>query len=214
MLLARYAELELDLQITDRYVDLVEEGMDLALRIGSLKDSSLRVRPIGISERVCVASPDYLSRHGVPRTPKDLLGHNCVTYTLATAGSNWPFRDGEIAVNGRFRVNTPDGIYGAVLGGFGIGYGPLWLFEDALVKRQVQLVLQAHIGPPAPINIVYSAKRPLPRRAIVFMDFIAEEFSRIPVMQDGALAYVTSIRSAPAGKRKTNATASRRANRS
>jgi LysR family transcriptional regulator, regulator for bpeEF and oprC len=80
-----------------------------------------------------------LRRSGVPRHPKDLLQHNCITYTLTPAGSAGPFRDGEIAVNGRLRVNTPAGIDSAVLGGFGIGYGPLWLFEEALAAREVQL---------------------------------------------------------------------------
>jgi LysR family transcriptional regulator, regulator for bpeEF and oprC len=189
--LERYPEVEIDAQISDRYVDLVEEGLDLAIRIGPLKDSSLKARPIGVSERACVASSEYLARHGTPRTPKELLDHNCITFTLTSTGDGWPFHDGEIAVRGNFRVNTPDGIYSAVTGGLGIGYGPLWLFEDALATRKVQLILREYIGPPAPINIVYSARRLLPSRATVFMNFMAEEFSRIPVLQEGTLARVS-----------------------
>lgn len=210
MLLERHTELEVDLQMSDRYVDLVEEGIDLAIRIGPLSDSSLRVRTIGKSERVCVATTDYLSRHGIPKHPKELLDHNCITYTLATAGSSWPFRDGNVPVNGRFRVNTPDGVYGAVLGGLGIGYGPLLLFETALATGQVQSILHDYIGPPAPINIVYSAKRLLPHRAVVFMDFIADEFSRISVMQDDALERLVRTRSVSGEKRKVGATVSRK----
>lgn len=186
-LLERYPELEVDLQISDRYVDLVEEGLDLAIRVGTLTDSSLRARTIGVSERVCVASPDYLSRNGTPHHPKELANHNCITYTRSVEGDHWPFRDGEVTVGGRFRVNTTEGIFSAAVGGLGIAYGPLLLFEDALSKRQLQLVLDDYVAASSPINVIYSAKRLLPRRAIVFMDFIANEFSRISVTQDGAL---------------------------
>jgi LysR family transcriptional regulator, regulator for bpeEF and oprC len=192
-LLERYPELEVDLQISDRYVDLVEEGLDLAIRIGALTDSSLRARTIGVSERVCVASPDYLSQNGTPHHPTELANHNCITYTLSVEGDHWPFRDGEVAVNGRFRVNTTDGIFSAAAGGLGICYGPLWLFEDALSKHQLQLVLEDYVVASAPINVIYSAKRLLPRRAIVFMDFIADEFSRISLMQDGALERLQNL---------------------
>ncbi len=192
-LLERYPELEVDLQISDRYVDLVEEGLDLAIRIGHLADSSLRARTIGVSERVCVASPDYLARNGIPHHPKELENHNCVTYMLSAEGDHWPFRDGEVAVNGRFRVNTTDGIFSAAAGGLGIGYGPLWLFEDALSKHQLQLVLEDYVVASSPINVIYSAKRLVPRRAIVFMDFIADEFGRISAMQDGALERLQNL---------------------
>lgn len=208
--LLRYPELSLDVQISDRYVDLVEEGLDLAIRIGELKDSALRARRIGFSERVCVASSDYLARHGAPRHPIDLLKHNCITYSLAPSGSTWPFRSGEVTVSGRLRVNTPDGIHQAVLGGFGVGYGPLWMFEGALAERKVQLVLADYMGPPVPISIVYSAQRLLPRRANLFMDFIAEEFARLPIFQEGALARITSEKQSGARRTSRKAVTSRR----
>ena len=189
-LLERYPQLTLDLQISDRFADLVEEGVDLAIRIGPLKDSSLRARRIGFSDRVCVASTEYLAHHGVPREPQDLLRHNCVVYTLFSSGSSWKFRDCDIAVSGRIRVNTTDGIHSAILDGFGIGYGPLWLFEQDVLDGRVQLLLLDHLGPPAVVNIVYSAKRLLPSRATAFMDFIADEFSRVPAFSEGALLRV------------------------
>jgi DNA-binding transcriptional LysR family regulator len=202
--LERYPDVEADVHISDRFVDLVEEGVDLAIRAGPLKDSALRVRPIGVSERACVASTEYLSRHGVPRRPEDLLKHNCITYMLPSSGADWPFKDGVIAVKGNLRVNTPDGIYSAVTGGVGIGYGPLWLFEDALASRKVQVVLKDHIGPAAPINIVYSARRLLPRRATLFMDFIAAEFARIPVLQKGILARLSETKITGPRKRRSS----------
>jgi LysR family transcriptional regulator for bpeEF and oprC len=135
--LAHYPEMEIDLQIGDRYIDLVEEGIDLAIRIGNLKDSALKARRIGAAERLCVASSKYLAEHPAPIHPNDLRNHNCILYTLSSAGSTWSFRDVDVVVRGRFRVNTPDGIRSAVLDGMGIAYAPAWLFEDALADRRV-----------------------------------------------------------------------------
>ncbi|WP_454732431.1 MULTISPECIES: LysR family transcriptional regulator [Cupriavidus] len=187
-LLERYPKLELDLLMSDRYVDLVDEAADLAIRIGTLKDSALRARRIGMSERVCVASADYLARRGEPRTPAELRDHDCIVYTLLSSGSIWRFRDGEVAVAGRFRVNSPDGVCAAVLAGVGIAYAPPWLFEDALRSGQARLLLREHAAPPVPIQIVYAASRLLPRRAAVFMDFIASAFAAIPALNEGGLA--------------------------
>ena len=95
-LLQRYPGLTLDLQLNDRYVDLVDEGSELAIRIGHLQDSSLRARPIGSYERVFVASEDYLARRGVPEMPDDLRDHDCVIYTLLSSGATWRLRDVDI----------------------------------------------------------------------------------------------------------------------
>lgn len=187
-LLERYPQIQLDLQISDRFIDLVEEGVDLAIRIGTLKDSSLRATRIGMSERVCVAGPAYLARHPAPKVPADLLDHNCIVYSLSTTGSAWTFRNDEVVnVSGNFKVNTPDGIYTAVMEGLGIALAPLWLVEEPLITGNAHLLLREFAGPPAPIQFVYSANRLLPRRARVFMDFIAAEFARIPGINAGGL---------------------------
>jgi DNA-binding transcriptional LysR family regulator len=192
-LLDHFPSIDLDLQIGDRFIDLVEEGVDVAIRIGVLGDSTLRARRVGTAERVCVASPEYLALHGTPLSPEDLSRHDCVVYSLARSGSSWPFRTTEVAVNGRFKVNTPDGIYRAVLDGIGIAYAPVWLFEKELISQQVEPLFLNDAGPFAPINIVYPATRLVPRRAAVFMDFIAEEFSRDPILNEGALARLLSV---------------------
>jgi DNA-binding transcriptional LysR family regulator len=197
-LLERFPAIDLDLQIGDRFIDLIEEGVDVAIRIGLLDDSNLRARRVGTSERVCVASPEYLALHGAPLRPEELSRHNCIVYSLARSGSIWPFRAAEVAVNGRLKVNTPDGIFRAVLDGIGIAYAPVWLFEKELIEGQVEPLLLNDAGPFAPIHIVYPAKRLLPRRAAVFMDFIAEEFSGDPVLNEGALARLLSVRKARA----------------
>lgn len=177
--LERYPQLTLDLQINDRYVDLVNEGTELAIRIGHLEDSALRARRIGMYERVFVASKDYLAKRGVPNTPDDLRDHDCVIYTLLSSGATWRFRDTEIPVSGRLRVNSPEAVSAAVIAGLGIGHGPEWLFEKGLKSGHLKFILKGHAAPAVPVQIVYVANRLLPTRAIVFMDFIADVFSGI-----------------------------------
>lgn len=180
--LARYGGLELDLQIGDRYVNLIDEGAELAIRIGHLEDSALRARRIGVFERVCVASRSYLATHGMPQAPDDLRRHDCIVYTLLTSGNTWRFRTQDIPVSGRFRVNSPQAVQEAVGSGIGIAHGPRWLFDAGLKDGTLQLLLSEHAAPPVPIQILYVANRLLPKRAIVFMDFVAQAFSTIPAL--------------------------------
>jgi LysR family transcriptional regulator for bpeEF and oprC len=183
--LARYPGLSLDLQLSDRFVDLVEEGTELAIRIGHPNDSALRARRIGLFTRVYVASVDYLNRRGTPQTPEDLRDHDCILYSLLNTGNTWHFRDTEINVSGRFRVNSPQAVQEAVIAGLGIASGPKWLYEDGLKSGKLRQVLCDDEAPPVPIQFLYVANRLLPKRAIVFMDFIAEAFSRIPGLNTG-----------------------------
>jgi DNA-binding transcriptional LysR family regulator len=193
-LLERHPAMDLDVQIGDRFIDLIEEGVDLAIRIGILRDSTLRARRIGTAERVCVASPEYLTTHPAPVVPEDLLRHNCIVYSLAYSGTTWTFRHTEVNVSGRLKVNSPDGVYRGVLDGLGVAYAPVWLFEKELREGRVEPLLLNNMGPSVPIHIVYPAKRLLSRRASVFMDFIVEEFSGNPAVNEGALSQVLSGR--------------------
>jgi LysR family transcriptional regulator for bpeEF and oprC len=195
--LNRYPKVELDLQIGDRFIDLTEEGVDVAIRIGALKASALKARRIGTGERVCVATPDYIARHGAPKVPTDLKRHDCILFTLLASGNVWSFKDREVPVHGRFRVNTPDGIRAATLDGLGIAYSPVWLFEDAVVDGRVQLLLEDYPGPSTPIQMIYPERRLLSQRARVFMDFVAEEFAREPALNEGAVAQLRSRRRRP-----------------
>jgi LysR family transcriptional regulator, regulator for bpeEF and oprC len=187
-----YPAVDMDLHISDGFVDLVEGGVDLAVRIGVLADSSLRARRIGASERICVASKTYLARHSAPRTPADLRDHSCIILTSLTPDT-WRFSNGDLPVKGRFKVNTTDGAYRAVLDGLGVGYGPLWLFENAIRAGEVKILLPGYAGPPTPINLVYSATRLLPQRASTFMDFLAKKFSETPALGEGALSRLVKL---------------------
>jgi DNA-binding transcriptional LysR family regulator len=175
--LSRYPELSLDLQINDRYVNLVDEGVELAIRIGHLEDSAMRARPLAWFERVCVASRAYLEKRGTPSSPDDLKKHDCLIYTLLSTGTNWRFKDADVPISGRLRVNSPEAIREYVNAGLGIAQGPQWLYEEGLRSGNLQLLLNEYVAPPVPIQIVYLANRLLPQRAIVFMDFMADVFA-------------------------------------
>lgn len=178
--MSRYPDVEVELRFGDGYVDLVAEGVDVALRGGVLKDSALRARRVGMSQRICVASPAYLERHGTPQHPDDLLRHECIVYTLL-AGGGWPFRESQVQVHGRLRMNSLEGIRRAALEGMGIAYLPSWMVMEHLggPGSRLQPVLSAHAAPPTPLNAVYSAER-LPHRASVFIDFVAEVLAATP----------------------------------
>ena len=175
-----YREVGLDLQMNDRYVNLVDEGFELAIRIGHLDDSTLRARRIGQFERVCVASERYIAAHGYPETPEDLRDHECVIFTLLLSGASWRFRDGDVPVSGRIRVSSPEAAREMVSAGLGIGCGPQWLFEAGLKDGSLRLLLRDHVPPPVPINILYAANRLMPARVRAFMDFITQKFLSIP----------------------------------
>ncbi|WP_417762872.1 LysR family transcriptional regulator [Shewanella sp.] len=179
--LERYPAVTLDLQINDRYVNLVDEGVELAIRIGHLEDSAMRVRRLAIFERVCVASKGYLAKRGIPNTPDDLREHDCLIYTLLSTGTTWRFRGADVPVSGRLRVSSPEAIRECVNAGLGIAQGPEWLYEEGLKNGNLQLLLRDYTAPPAPIQTIYMANRLLPKRAIVFMDFVAEIFANTEV---------------------------------
>jgi LysR family transcriptional regulator for bpeEF and oprC len=178
--MARFPDIELEFMLGDKLIDLIAEGVDVAIRGGALKDSALRARRVGTSERVCLASAVYLGKHGVPREPSDLLQHQCIIYTLLAGHGGWPLRDGDVAVQGRLRVNSLEAVRRAVRADVGIGYLPSWMVIDELRSGSLQAVLGDHTVKQTPLNAVYAADRFLPHRATVFIDFIAAIFAATP----------------------------------
>lgn len=181
--LKQYPDIELDLQIADRKIDLVEEGVDIAVRVGELRDSAFKARRLGSAQRICVASPAYLAEHGRPQSPADLREHNCILFSLLATGNVWPFEGQPVEVRGNFRVNSPEGVRSAVLDGLGVGLMPSWLFADALAAGEVLPLLSDWPVPALPISALYPAKRLLPRRAAVFMDYLAQAIAADPEFQ-------------------------------
>ncbi len=183
--LDRHPDLSVDLVLSDGFTDLVEEGIDLALRVGELTDPSLVARRIGLTRRVVVATPGYLARRGVPATPADLRGHDCVLYSRLASGAAWLF-DGpqgplSVPVAGRVRVSTTEAVRAAVLGGLGIGMVPVWHFVGREFEegRLVRL-LQAWEPKPQPIHAVWPTRRFLAPKVRAMIDFLAAEFELDP----------------------------------
>jgi LysR family transcriptional regulator for bpeEF and oprC len=192
-LLARYPQLEVELHLSDEYVDLVAERFDLAVRVGTLKSSMLVARKIGVSERAVFASTEYLERHGEPATPEDLLKHDCLLNTRLPTGNIWPFIDREISVHGRYRLNNHEAIVNAVRQGLGIGLAPVWLFEADLRAGRVKALLPGHPLPAAEVHLVYPERRLLAKRTRILMDSIDTAFASNADMQPG---YLDSLRKA------------------
>ncbi|MGH8678821.1 MAG: LysR substrate-binding domain-containing protein, partial [Burkholderiales bacterium] len=181
----RYPGLAVDLSVNDRYVDLVQEGFDVAIRFGELDDSRLVARHVGSSARMCVASPAYLAASGTPKIPADLRDHNCITYTYLF-GNEWRFEGPKdplpVRVFGDFRANSGLTIRAVALEGIGIANIPAFLVrEDIETGRLVQVLSQ--YGPaPVRISAVYPSARLLSRKVKLFVEFMQQEFLKIPLL--------------------------------
>jgi DNA-binding transcriptional LysR family regulator len=161
--------------LLDRVVNLIEEGVDVALRIGELKDSTLIAKPLGHIRRVVVASPDYLKRHGTPAHPKDLKNRNCVG--LTEQSHRWgAFSDGgrpyQCAVSGNLEFNQSAPAIAACVAGIGLGQFLSYQVAPFVRGKQLQIVLAEFEPAELPISIVYPHARLLPNRTRVFIDWV------------------------------------------
>jgi len=165
--------------------DLVEEGIDLALRVGEPQDPGLVARRVGLTRRLVVATPAYLGRRGTPGAPEELRGHDCILYSRLATGAVWHFASAQgtqaVPVSGRVCVSTTEAVRAAVLGGLGIGMVPVWHFVDREIEegRLVRL-LEAWEPPAQPIHAVYPTRRFLVPKVRAMIDFLAAEFELDP----------------------------------
>jgi DNA-binding transcriptional LysR family regulator len=184
---AQHPGLLLDLAYVDRFVDLVEEGIDVAIRIGRLMDSSLAARRIGTSQRCLIATPAYLKKYGVPETPTDLVHHNCILYAYLSTGNEWFFqgKEGEIRVkvSGNLRANNGEAIKQAVMADLGIAASPDWLVREDLKAGRLQEVLRDFVPAPTEINAVYPSSRHVSAKVRAFTEFLKTEFQKIPELR-------------------------------
>lgn len=178
---------QIEMHLSDETVDLVEEGIDFAIRSGTLKSSGLHARRIGISERACMATAAYLERHPEPRVPQDLQSHNCIQYSLLASGNVWTFQGEQVEVSGRYRVNTLEGVRAALLDGMGIGLAPVWMFTEELKKGTIKAVLRDFPLPSVDIQLIYPSRRLISRRASMLMASIIEAFAGEPTLNAGSL---------------------------
>jgi len=186
---ARYPQITVAAAMNDRFVDLVEEGYDVALRIGALQDSSLIARRLAPCRNVLCASPDYLAHHGRPHRPEDLAGHACLLYANAANPHEWVMNgpDGRqaVAVDGPLIANNGDVLCGAALGGMGITRLPTFIVGAHLRDGRLEVVLPDHPVPEQGIHAVYPHNRNLSVKVRVFVDFLAERFGPEPYWDEG-----------------------------
>jgi DNA-binding transcriptional LysR family regulator len=174
----QHEKMRCSMVLADRVVNLLEEGIDVGIRIGTLDDSSLVAQPVGEIRRVVVASPGWLRRHGTPRHPKDLLNANCVRVTdhVPTWG---PFNDRgrplRLAVSGNLAFNQIAPAVQACAAGAGMGMFFSYQVAPFLKTRQLRIVLENFEPPTRPIHVVYPHARLLPMRTRVFIDWIKQE---------------------------------------
>jgi DNA-binding transcriptional LysR family regulator len=179
----RHPRLELDVSYSDRIVDLIGERFDAAIRIGSLKDSSLVARRLAPVRAVVVASPAYLARRGRPRVPSDLAGHDCLLYAGQTV-AEWQFRVGKRLVSirpeGRLRSDSGDAMLHWAIAGLGIAVVPSFLITDAIESGALEPLLREHPAPEFGIFVVRPPGAHVPAKVRVLIDTLVERFGGEP----------------------------------
>jgi DNA-binding transcriptional LysR family regulator len=182
--LARHPDLEMDVVLSDRSVDLVQEGIDVALRMGQrLADSSLTARRIARTRHLVLGTPAYFARAGEPKAPSDLAAHEAVIYAVEGAGPLWTFRrDGaelEVTLKGRLRISAAEGVRAVVLADAGLAIVSEWMFAPEIADGTVKAVLPDWELPPIDLWVVFPAGRSATTKARTFVSFV-EEVMRKP----------------------------------
>ena len=183
--MALYHDIVVDMAMNDRFVDLVEEGFDVAVRIATLPDSSLIARRLAPARRVICASPKYLWANGVPGTPADLKAHACLFNSNIASARDWRFVSAEgapldVTVEGRLSVNNGDALRVAALRGIGLANLPTFIVGADLQSGQLATVLDAFVAQDLSINAVYPHSRHLSPTVRAFVDFLVDRFGPEP----------------------------------
>ena len=175
--------IEIELKVSDHALNLIADSVDLAVRVGQLSDTRLVARRIGTTRRVAVAAPAYLAARGRPQVPQDLAAHNCITYSLSSAGQQWTFENGvSVPVSGTMRADSPNALRAAVLAGVGIAVNAVWLFERELAQGRLEIVLPHHVPQPMPISIVLPSVRHVAARTRVLVEYLTAAFANDPLV--------------------------------
>jgi len=179
----RFPKIELDVRISGRLVDLIEEGIDVALRVGELEDSSLMARLLMPCSFHACASPDYLKKHGLPKHPDDLRKHNCLIYSQAPNPDHWYFKNEQgksfnVKVKGNLRTDMGDLLMEAGLNSNGIFIGPTYMVTKALKDGSLQSVLDDYTTTTAGLYAVYPHSKIVSKNVRVFVDYLVEEWGQ------------------------------------
>jgi len=176
-MLEKHRDVITNLMLVDRNVSLVEEGVDVAVRIGRLDDSSLVARRLGEIPRVVCAAPSYLRRHGTPKTPEDLRKHECLRFSGLGPGRDWTFqRDGKavrVAVGGRFSCNVGEPVIDAACAGMGVVMALGYQVASDIAEGRLVRLLPKFEMPPVPVSAVYHSPRLLAARVRAFLDLLS-----------------------------------------
>jgi DNA-binding transcriptional LysR family regulator len=181
----RYPDISVDLSLTDERIDLVREGVDIALRLGPVTDSSMKLRPLGQSQRLLVAAPNYLAARGRPTAPQDLSGHEGIRMTNVAGSDTLVLRgpDGErhaVPFGGRFRIDHGLAAREALTAGRGIAPAHRWLVQDLLDEGRLEAILPAYSLPSVPLSMLIVAERAGISRVRLLVLFLAEQLARMP----------------------------------
>ncbi len=179
----QYPDIELAVIASGRVENLVEEGIDIAIRVGQLEDSSLISRRLADCTFQVVAAPEYIKKWGRPSQPADLMMHNCLIYGDSKANRGWPFRspNGEsITIKAKGNLTSNDGglIVEGMLSGLGIGFGPSFLFKKHVKEGRLQLLLKDYYQPTTAISALYPLNRNLSRRVRILIDYLAQRLAQ------------------------------------
>jgi len=181
---ALHSEVKLDISLSDRYVDLIEEGFDLAVRIGVLPESRLIARKLGVARSVVCASPEYLRQRGSPASPADLAHHACLGYSYTNSGNEWHLKkDGVekvIHIAGTIKANNGDMLRLAALNGAGLILQPLFIVDEDLQAGRLVQVLHDYTSNEYGIYAVYPSRKHLSAKVRTFVDFLVSRLSAAP----------------------------------
>jgi DNA-binding transcriptional LysR family regulator len=173
-----HPNLELELVLDDRNIDLVEEGIDVALRMGALADSSMTARKISEARRRVVGTPAYFKRHGVPKVPADLLAHQAVIYTRDGGGEDWKFRketaEFSVKIQGQVKITATEGLRAAVVAEMGLAIASEWAFTPELKSGSVVSVMDDWVLPSISLSAVYPTGRLASTKARQFTTFVEQ----------------------------------------
>ena len=176
--MAEHPNLAIDIILDDRNIDLMEEGIDVSLRMGNLSDSNMTARHIARSPRIVVGTPAYFSRAGIPRVPGDLSEHQAITYAKIAGDGVCKFvRDGieaSVSVSGKLRINAAEGVRATVLSGLGIAISSEWMFSPELQAGDVKQVLGDWSLPPVDLWAVFPSGRMVNAKSRAFVEFIEQ----------------------------------------
>ena len=183
--LERYPEISVELQVTDNIVDLIEEGSDLAIRVGGLTNTTFIARKLTGIRRLLVASPEYLQKNGIPKAPKDLRSHNCLRYRLYPGESHWELehkKTGEITdihVRGNMQSNNVEALNATMLNGGGIALLPSWVVSKDVQRGYARVILDDYRASlqhfDSAVYAVYPYTRNVSAKVRAYIDFIVEK---------------------------------------